>query len=390
MYVEAISQSVVREFRRLRDHFEELSAHSPPTAVCLVKTCSEAGDVRKHETGLYCEPPPEPWLSLVKSGSYEEGEDPNFYDTYIIQVLIHKATEEDWGRLTVSAAHASRLLAFVPRRVWPLLSTCWMAGSARTENGWSWFNVVFDLALLSVYPKMLSVDNPDRGGFFWWRDSNSRLEYVGDYPQVMDSIKRDGRYGAVISDMAKQSALAIGFILEQVGMESPTVAPPPIQAGTGLPRELTRYSKEQRAWWWYRWICEYEKQDLEQELAYEALRELATKKEAYVCPPWSSSRAVWLSTNISPETFKKYLSRHRLQSEPKARRADASSVVRLPPQDGRNDHDTRAMTPVAPLARHRQAGELRAAIADQAARDAEADFYGFNIEPPIDSQGDPT
>ena len=129
--------------------------------------------------------------------------------------------------------------------------------------------------------------------------------------------------------------------------------------------------------------------NLEGSEAVAALRELASKKGAYICPPWASSRAEWLSANVSPETFKKYLSRHRLQSEPKARLADASSVVRLPPQDGRNDHDNRAMTPVTPLARHRQAGELRAAEADQAARDAEADFYGFDIEPPIDSQGNP-
>ena len=390
MYVEAISQPVAEEFRRLRDRFEELSARGSPTAVCLVKTCSELADVRRHESRLWCEPPPEPWLSLVKSGCYEDGDDPRvIYEAYVIQVLIHKATEDDWERLAVSAAHASRLLAFVPRRVWPLVSTYWTAALARTENGWSWFNVVFDLALGPPHPKLLSVDNPDRGGFFWWRDSNSRLEYVGDSPRVMDFIKRDGRYGAVISDMAKQSAIAISFILEQAGVGSPTTVHPPVHAGIGLPRELTRYSKEQKAWWWYRWICEYEKQDLDEGMAYEALQQLASKKEAYVCPPWSSNCADWLSTSISLETFKKYLSRHRLQVEPKARCADASSVVRLPPRDGRNDHDTRAMTPVTQLARHRQAGELRAAEADQAARDAEAAFYGFDIEPPIDSQGNP-
>lgn len=390
MHNDTMSQQAVEEFKRLRERFEDFSATRPPVSLCLVKTCSDIGDVRKHESGLWCVPPPEPWLTLVNKGCYEDGDDPRMvWESYVIHVLIHKADPGDWEQLAVIAAHAGRMLDFVPRRVWPQISTYWQT-AARTQNGWRWFTTVFDLALGPPHPKLLSVDNPDRGGFFWWQDSQSPLQYVGDGPRVMEAIKRDGRYGAVISDMAKQSALAVGLILELAQVECTTAAPLTPQDGRLVPFSLSRFSKEQKAWWWYRWICDREKKDLDETVAYEVLQELVSRKEAYVCPPWSPTKAEWPSANISVETFRKYLSRHRLQSEPQSRSADAGSVVRSTSQYGGGDHDVRSVTPEVSLPRHRQASEFRAAEKEQAARDAEAALYGFDLEPPIDSQGDPT
>jgi hypothetical protein len=386
-----LSPSVVAEFKRLRDRFEALSDTTPPTGVCLVRTHNAFEDVLGHQSGLHCAPPPDPWLSLANDGSFESEVEELEYgscDPHITRTLIFNVSKNDRERLAVLASHASRLLSFVPRFVWPQVSTQWTAAS-RTENGWRWFTTVFDLALGPPHPKLLSVDNPDRGGFFWWQDSQSRLIYVGDYSQVMDFIKRDGRYGAVISDMAMQSALAISLILELCGAEPTTRSEPATATDGCLPSRVARYTAEQKAWHWYQWICAQQKRDLDEESAFEFLKKLAATKEPHHQPPWSD-RAEWPSTDISPETFKKYLSRHRLRNEPRPRSVDAGSVVQISSQRNRGDDNTRALAPETPLPRHREAAALRAAESEQAARDAEAAIYGFDIEPPIDSQGDPT
>ncbi len=391
MESQSLSASVVAEFKRLRDHFQDLSARQPPLGMCFLKTHNDFEDVVGHQSGIHCVPPPEPWLSCVDKGCFEtqqiEWPDGPHHQV-ITRTLIFNVNKSDLPRLAVSAAHAGHLLQFVPRWVWPQVSTYWTTTS-RTENGWRWFNTVFDLALGPPNPKLLSVDNSDRGGFFWWHDSQSTLAYVGDFALAMDYIKRDGRYGAVISDMATQSALAISLILELTGVESASVSGATSATQATLPNGLQRYSAEQKAWHWYQWICRQQKKDLDEQLAFELLKDLATTKEPHYCPPWSD-RAEWPAFDIEPETFQKYLSRQRRKSELRPRSTDAGSVVRISRNQGRGDDNSRAMKPTLPLARHARAAELRAAADDQAARDAEAALHGFDIEPPIDSQGDPT
>jgi hypothetical protein len=386
-----LSPSVVAEFKRLRERFDALGDTTPPVGVCLVRTHNSFEDVLVHPSGLHCAPPPDPWLSLANDGSFEseiEELECGSCDPHITRTLIFNASKTERARLTVLGGHAGRLLSFVPRFVWPQVSTQWTAAS-RTENGWRWFATVFDLALGPPHPKLLSVDNPDRGGFFWWQDSQSRLIYVRDNSHVMGFIKRDGRYGAVISDMARQSALAISLILELCGAEPTPRSELATATDGGLPSRVARYTAEQKAWYWYQWICGQLKEDLDEESAFEYLKKLATNQEPHHQPPWSDS-AEWPSTDISPQTFKKYLSRHRLKTELKPRSVDAGSVVQVSPQHNRGGDNTRALAPETPLARHPQAAALRAAESEQAARDAEAATYGFDIEPPIDSQGDPT
>lgn len=391
MESQVLSPSVVAEFQRLRSRFEDLSARQPPLGMCFLKTHNDFEDVIVHPSGLHCVPPPEPWLSFVDKRCFEaqEVEWPDGPCHQVItRTLIFNLNRSDWSWLAVSAAHASHLLRFVPRWVWPQVSTYWTTTS-RTENGWRWFNTVFDLALGPPNPKLLSVDNSDRGGFFWWHDSQSKLAYVGDYSTAMDFIKRDGRYGAVISDMAMQSALAVSLILELAGVETASVSDAASATQTALQNGLQRYSAEQKAWYWYQWICRQQKKDLDGQLAFELLKELATTKEPHHCPPWTD-RAEWPAFDIEPETFRKYLSRQRRKSELPLRSIDAGSIVRISQKQGKGGHDLRAMTPAPPLAKHPRAAQLRAAASDQAARDAEAALHGFDIEPPIDSQGDPT
>lgn len=385
-----IDESLVGELKRLKDRFEDLSRHHPPVSLCVVKVCKPIEDHRRHESGLFCVPPPEPWLSLVEAGAWQSLEDMIWnWDAYIIRTLIRRADDEAWRRLTPVAAHASRTLQLVPPEAWPG-GRMWNSLSMYTQDGWRWFNTVFDLALAPPHPKLLSVDNSDQGGFFWWEDSRSPIVYTSGDSRIMEEIKQTGRYGAVISDVALQSALAISCFLDLV-YAAPAAGEEPENSVRPLdPSGERPFSKEEKALWWYRWVQALEpEREISEEEAYTLLQNLATTKESHVHPPWSPNRTEWPSTRMSLETFQKYLARCRLKKQLRARHVEGSSVVRQLARDGVISSDARVVPATEPNPRHPQAKSLRAAAADQEARDAAAAELGYELEPPIDSQGFP-
>lgn len=386
MQSERMDVPLAEEFKRLRDRFEELSRTSPPATLCLVKAIYDPTDARNHGE-FPCLPPPDPWLSLVRRGEFDAKVELDLSEVVVERALIRSADLQTWKTLTNLATQTGRLVKFVPHDAWTS-DTIWITLSLPTEKGWRWFNTVFDLALNIPRQRFLAVDNEDRGGFFWWVDQDgARLLYPQDHPDVRNHMRRTGRWGAVITDMATQSMHAINLILSRVGpIESPRGDATGV-TGEGGTRRQTNYTKEQQAAWWYEWLCKMTDRDLTIEEAYEALLKLAAEKEACVFAPWSQNRASWPSSKISFETFKKYLERARLETQQKPRFAEGSSVVgSLPKYVGRRG-DIRAVPPEVPASQHGKARQLRNAAADQAARDAEAAAFG--VEPPIDSQGDP-
>jgi len=392
MAIERMDAQLAEEFKRLRDRFEELSRTSPPATLCLVKAFYYVDEPRK-DGEFPCLPPPAPWSVLVRQGHWECKEDIWAGDFAVERALIRHVDSQTWDRLKNLAAQAARLLPLVPRDAW-LKDSTWITLSLPTENGWRWFNVVFDLALDTPRPRFLSVDNDERGGIFWWEDEYdpTRLFYGrGEFhgQTVREHMKETGRWGAVITDMAAQSMHAINLILSRVGpIESPRGGSTGLtEEHKGGRRRETSYTKEQQAAWWYEWLCGATDRDLSLEEAYEALLKLAADKKVLVPTPWSPNKASWPSSNISFYSFKKYLARARLQKQQKPRFAEGSSVVRSLPKSGEPRHDVRAVSPEAPARKHRKARQLRNAAADQAARDADATAFG--VDPPIDSQGDP-
>jgi len=392
MAIERMDAQLAEEFKRLRDRFEELSRTSPPATLCLVKAFYYVDEPRK-DGEFPCLPPPAPWSALVRQGHWECKEDIWTGEFAIERALIRHVDSQAWERLKNLAAQAARLLPLVPRGAW-LKDSTWITLSLPTENGWRWFNVVFDLALDTPRPRFLSVDNDERGGTFWWEDEYdpSRLFYgrgVFDGRTVREHMQETGRWGAVITDMAVQSMHAIDLILSRVGHVENSCgdATGAVAAREDNTRRETKYTKEQQAAWWYEWICKMAEHDLTIEEAHEALLKLAAKKEACVFAPWSQNRASWPSSKISVETFKKYLERARLEKQQKPRFAEGSSVVgSLPKYVGRRV-DIRGVPPEVPASQHGKSRQLRQAAADQAARDADATAFG--VDPPIDSQGDP-
>lgn len=389
MAVERMDIVLADEFKRLRDRFEELSRTNAPATLCLVKA-SYYFDEPHNDEEFPCLPPPGPWEVLVRGGQFDCKEE-LFTGVFVVKrAMIRNVDSHTWDKLKNLASQAARLLPLVPRDAW-LKDSTWITLSSPTENGWRWFNVVFDLSLDVPRPRFLSVDNDERGGIFWWPEhGESRLHYVKgecDDRSIREHIQETGRWGAVITDMATQSMHAIDLILSRVGpiarlTENATDIPE-----KGEKRRPTNYTKEQQAAWWYEWLCKMTDRELPLEEAYEALVKLAAEKDACVFPPWSPSKATWPSSKISLETFKKYLERARLEKQQKPRFAESSSVVSSLPTAGTLRDDARVVPPEAPASRHAKARQLRIAVAGQAERDAEATALG--IDPPLDSQGDP-
>ena len=390
MRSERMDVPLAEEFKRLRDRFEELSRTAPPATLCLVKASYYVDEPRK-DGEFPCLPPPAPWSALVRQGHWDCKEDMWTGHFAVERSLIRDVDPQAWDKLKNLASQAARLLPLVPRDAW-LKDSTWITLSLPTENGWRWFNVVFDLALDTPRPRFLSVDNDERGGIFWWEDEHdpTRLFYGGghfDGRTIREHMKETGRWGAVITDMAVQSMHAIDLILSLVGPIEHLAGKATGVAGEGDTRRQTNSTKEQQAAWWYEWLCGMTDRDLTHEEAYEALLKLAATREAPVFAPWSPNKASWPSSKISLATFKKYLERARLTEQQKPRFAEGSSVVRSLPKSGTLRADARVVPPEVLAGKHGKASQLRKAAADQAARDAEAAAFG--VEPPIDSQGDP-
>jgi hypothetical protein len=388
MRSERMDVPLAEEFKRLRDRFEELSRSAPPATLCLVKAIYDPTEPRKHGE-FPCPPPPDPWLSLVERGEFDTKIELDLLERVVERALIRCADLQTWKTLTNLATQTGRLVKFVPHDAW-IRDTMWITLALPTEKGWRWFNTVFDLALDIPRPRFLAVDNEDRGGFFWWVDQDgARLLYHQDHPDVRNHMRRTGRWGAVITDMAVQSMHAIDLILSRSGpVENPRGgATGAVGERDDATRRGTNYTKEEQAAWWYEWLCKSTGTEFNPEEAYECFQKLAAEKEPFVHTPWSQKKASWLSSKISLETFKKYLERARLKKQQRPRFAEGSSVVSSLPKSGTLRDDARVVPPEVLTGRHGKASQLRNAAADQAARDAEAAAFG--VEPPIDSQGDP-
>lgn len=379
MTSERMDLPLAEEFRRLRHRFEELSRTAPPATLCLVKSSYYVDEPRK-DNEFPCLPPPAPWSLLVRQGQWDCKAEIFAGHFAVERAMIRHVDSHTWDKLKNLAAQAARLLPLVPHDAW-LRDSTWVTLSSPTENGWRWFNVVFDLALDIPRPRFLSVDNDERGGIFWWgcEDDPSRLFYVRgklDGRPIRDHMRETGRWGAVIADMATQSMLAIDLILSRVGPVEDLPGNANGIAEGNRSRRQADYTKEQQAAWWYEWLCGMVDRDLTLEEAHEALLKLAADKERCVFPPWSPNEASWPSSKISLETFKKYLERARLAKQQRPRFAEGSSVVSSLPKSGTLRDDVRVVPPEVPASKHGRARQLRRAAADQAARDAEAAAFG--------------
>lgn len=142
---ERMDLALAEEFRRLRSRFEELSRTSPLATLCLVKASYYVDEPRK-DGEFPCLPPPAPWTALVRQGQWDCKEDIFAGDFAVERALIRDADSPTWAKLRSLAAQAAHLLPLVPRDAW-LKDSMWRTLSLPTENGWRWFNVVFDLAL---------------------------------------------------------------------------------------------------------------------------------------------------------------------------------------------------------------------------------------------------
>jgi hypothetical protein len=384
------------ELERLAARFDGLSITHPPMAMCFVKCVSNLYEPKQFLNSFPCEPPPEPWLSCVVRGDFDDADEPIFSEYVRTRALIYLKSGEAWPALISLASQAGRLLSHFPSELWPTYDLRHICGSP-TSAGWRWFNMVFGLALETPRPAVLSVDDADRGGIFWWHKTTSVLKYQTDGAWVREKIRETGRYAATIEDMAVQSKNAVRLLIERAtdqGFLATTpavsVASPPPVAGPDAPPMEKKFTKEEKAMWWYEAMCRIEQRPLTEAEAYEELREIVDSRDIPgLKTPWSPSEPELPPANLSFESFAKYLQRCRRKAREESRVTDAGSVVQQIRSDGVHPKGSRVVEPSTLPAVRSDAARLRAAAAKQKDLDAMATNLDDDIEPPIDSQGCP-
>lgn len=325
-----VGEALLEDLRFLKQRFDEVSIRFQPLSMCSIWALVPQERILYRGETPPCPAPPEPWRSSLVTGAYKFRFVDRHEDLVECRTLLYRGVKEGWQKLRPLAAEMGLLLESIPEAALRDNLT-WRTLMLPNEDGWRWFCMVFELAL-RPHHGLLAVDNSDRGGWFWWKVTQGPLFYARDWPGVREWAKETGYYGAAITDMARQSALAISLILDRLGhgaKHSPAKAG---AAEEAPPLGGKKFTKEAKAMWWYEWLCESHGEEVPENVAYDLLRKLATEKKVAIFPPWSPHQIAWPSVNISFETFEKYLSRVRNSRRLPVRSVDSGSVIRSTPR----------------------------------------------------------
>jgi hypothetical protein len=382
MPTEKIDPRLEAEAYRLRERFDDLSRRFPPISMCLVKHPSYTAESKPPETnGFLGQPPSGKWSSLVSEHKFVRrivGELGGFVRE---RSLIYLADSVAWACVNSLAAQAVRCLQLFPIEVSHQIHASRYL-LTRGPDEWLWFNLVFDIARDRDRELPYPFIDGDIFGGLSWRTSAGKLRQLSKFFRNNPQEGEWSREVSTITDISTQSYYLINQMLGCLSQDGNASVSPTEKSPT----------KEEQVAWWYGQICTFHDRELPHDEALEILKMLASPSETnmHFFPPWAPDTPGRPNVkNLSLESFRKYLKRVESRKQKQKRASGGSSVVRQlsasrPPREG-----DRVVPAEVPARRHKQSRALRAAEDEQKRRDQQARDLGYDLEPPIDSQGDP-